>query len=186
MPAPRFRLRHSFKLFGNVQTINTIRFADLEANAIGEPHGFDGLFLTFPNSKCSLVAYDPIKHNLRTLALHHLAEDAEGYGADVKLAYTENNDRADRSGISIASVDPLNRCIAILGNDDQLVIIPFLQGGIAPSQGIRSPKRSKGKSGKQSKRLSNPTCVSLLEFNKSVIKLESNRLVGVRRQKYEK
>ena len=146
MPAPRFRLRHSFKLFGNVQTINTIRFADLEANAIGEPHGFDGLFLTFPNSKCSLVAYDPIKHNLRTLALHHLAEDAEGYGADVKLAYTENNDRADRSGISIASVDPLNRCIAILGNDDQLVIIPFLQGGIAPSQGIRSPKRSKGKS----------------------------------------
>ena len=46
--------------------------------------------------------------------------------------------------------------------------------------------RSKGKSGKQSKRLLDPTCVSLLEFNKFVIKLEANRLIGVRRQKYEK
>jgi hypothetical protein len=43
--------------------------------------------------------------------------------------------------------------------------------------------RSKGKSGKQSKRLSNPTCVFLLEFNKSVIKLESNRLVSVTGEK---
>jgi hypothetical protein len=42
----------------------------------------------------------------------------------------------------------------------------------------------KGKSGKQSERLLDPTCVSLLEFNKSVIKLESNRLIGVRRKKY--
>tara|TARA_R100001086_G_scaffold57406_1_gene26102 strand:+ start:2607 stop:2831 length:225 start_codon:yes stop_codon:yes gene_type:complete len=45
--------------------------------------------------------------------------------------------------------------------------------------------KSKGKSGKQSKRLSNPTCVFLLEFNKFVIKLEANRLIGVRRKKYE-
>ena len=46
--------------------------------------------------------------------------------------------------------------------------------------------RLKGKSGKQSEKLSNPTCVFLLEFNKFVIKLEANRLIGVRRQKYEK
>jgi len=44
--------------------------------------------------------------------------------------------------------------------------------------------RSKGKSGKQSDRLSNPTCVFLLEFNKFVIKLETNRLIGVRRKKH--
>ena len=41
----------------------------------------------------------------------------------------------------------------------------------------------KGKSGKQSERLSNPTCVFLLEFNKSVIKLEANRLVSVTGEK---
>ena len=135
----RFRLRHAFKLFGNVQTMNAIRFADIEAKAIGEKYGFDGLFLTFPNSKCSLVAYDPIKDNLRTIALHNLAEDAEGYGSEVTLAYAENNDRSDRDGISLAAVDPLDRCIAVLGSDDQLVIIPFLQGknlnNLKPSAG---------------------------------------------------
>ena len=142
MPSPRFRLRHSFKLFGNVQTMNAIRFGDLEAKAVGEPYGFDGLFLTFPNSKCSLVAYDPIKDNLRTLALHHLAEDADGYGADIKLTYAENNDRSDRNGISIACVDPLHRCIAVLGNDDQLVIIPFLQAGRESPKYFKSPEKS--------------------------------------------
>ena len=43
--------------------------------------------------------------------------------------------------------------------------------------------RSKGKSEKQLGRLSNLQRVSLLEFNKSVIKLESNRLVGVTGEK---
>ena len=119
--------------------MNAIRFADIEAKAIGEKYGFDGLFLTFPNSKCSLVRFDPIKDNLRTIALHNLAEDAEGYGSEVTLAYAENNDRSDRDGISLAAVDPLDRCIAVLGSDDQLVIIPFLQGknlnNLKPSAG---------------------------------------------------
>ena len=43
--------------------------------------------------------------------------------------------------------------------------------------------RSKGKSGKQSDRLSNLQRVSLLEFNISVIKLETNRLVSVTGEK---
>ena len=107
--------------------MNAIRFADIEAKAIGEVW-LRRPILTFPNSKCSLVAYDPIKDNLRTIALHNLAEDAEGYGSEVTLAYAENNDRCDRDGISLAAVDPLDRCIAVLGGDDQLVIIPFLQG----------------------------------------------------------
>ena len=55
------------------------------------------------------------------------------------MAYAENNDRCDRDGISLAAVDPLDRCIAVLGSDDQLVIIPFLQGknlnNLKPSAG---------------------------------------------------
>ena len=126
----QLRLRDSFQLYGNVETLNVVHFSSADAKSVGETHGFDALLLTFGGSKCSLVAYDAVRDNLRTISLHNFAASGSGYGAEVRCKLTEQSDQADRAGLSLASVDPLGRCAAVMGTDDQILIIPFRQSNM--------------------------------------------------------
>ncbi len=115
----------SFSLYGDVETMEVIRFSNTDAQIIGEPYGFDALLLSFPGSKCSIVAYDPLLDCLRTISMHNFSEVGEGYGTDVRYQRTERGDRADRGGLSLSCVDPQFRCAVVMGHDDQLLVLPF-------------------------------------------------------------
>lgn len=100
----KLECRHTFQLFGEIGSIGHVR--------LGQSNR-DSLLITFLEAKLSIVEYDPMSHDLKTLALHNLEQD-QLKGGLARNVYPP-----------IVRYDPEQRCCAVLCFGRSIVLVPF-------------------------------------------------------------
>ncbi|KAI0216603.1 Cleavage and polyadenylation specificity factor subunit 1 [Lamellibrachia satsuma] len=95
----------TFALFGNVMSMQSVRLAGSQR---------DALLLSFKDAKLSLVEYNARTHDLKTSSLHYFEDD------ELKDGHCQHN-----CHLPLVRVDPEGRCAAMLVFGTRLVILPF-------------------------------------------------------------
>lgn len=90
----------SYNLFGKVMSIAAVSLPGSSQ---------DTILMSFAHAKLSLIEYDPVTDNLKTLSLHNFED--EGIGSNHKIPEIR--------------VDPEGRCAALLIFRNTLAILPF-------------------------------------------------------------
>ncbi|XP_041375883.1 cleavage and polyadenylation specificity factor subunit 1-like isoform X2 [Gigantopelta aegis] len=94
----------SFSLFGNIMSLQTVKLAGSQR---------DALLLSFADAKLSVLEYDVGTHDLKTSSLHQFEE------VDLKDGFFNPH------FIPTLRVDPDGRCAAMLAFGTRMVILPF-------------------------------------------------------------
>ncbi len=94
-----------YKMFGNVESIKTCRFAG---------RSVDSLLVAFSEARVSVLDWDAARHEIVTTSLHYFEDKKE---AKAKLPNTPS--------IPLVRVDPQNRCAVLHCFESTLVVLPF-------------------------------------------------------------
>jgi hypothetical protein len=110
----KLELVNSFELFGNIESMEKIRFLDNKR---------DSLILTFAEAKVSFIDFDLQSNDLKTISLYYLEDEFLKEGC------------LEFSSKPKIKVD--KRCCAMLLYDYKLAIIPFLQADYGKEKSSR-------------------------------------------------
>ncbi|XP_071082054.1 cleavage and polyadenylation specificity factor subunit 1-like [Haliotis cracherodii] len=99
----------TFTLFGNVMSMQTVKLAGSQR---------DALLLSFSDAKLSVLEYDPGTHDLKTSSLHQFEEQ------ELKEGFYKPHT------IPMVRVDPDGRCAVMLVYGTHLVVLPFKKDAV--------------------------------------------------------
>lgn len=103
-----FEYAQSFELNGVITSLDKIHLGNRHQS------GRDALVMTFNDAKLSIVEYNPLNHDLKTISMHYFEEDSLRDGRATNYLTSP-----------LARVDPENRCIAMLVYGKHIVVIPL-------------------------------------------------------------
>lgn len=104
-------------LFGVIDDIGVVRLPG---------HSTDQLLLVFSKAKLSIVEFDPVTNDLKTLSLNNWEDELKVLFSVffLRLKWLLLQEEFTTS-IPLIRVDPKGRCAAVLVNNSQIIILPF-------------------------------------------------------------